>query len=153
MFFSYYESPIGYLQILANEKAILEIDIASKKEQENVNRVIIECKKELDEYFNKERSKFTFPLELNGTDFQKKVWMELLNIPYGELVTYKDVAKRIGNEKGIRAVANVIGKNKHLIVIPCHRVIGTNGTLTGFRAGIPKKEYLLKLEGVNNFKK
>ena len=153
MFFSYYDSPIGKLQIIANEKAILEIDIVNRNEEENVNQVIINCKKELDEYFNGKRKEFTIPLELCGTDFQKKVWQELLNIPYGEVVTYKSVAKKVGNEKCVRAVANAIGKNKHLIVIPCHRVIGTNGTLTGFRAGIPRKQYLLKLEGINNFKK
>lgn len=147
MFIGYYNSPIGRIKIKANETKIIEID-CYMDEKENRNEVIDKAIKQLDEYFNKKRTQFDFPFELNGTEFQKKVWNQLLTIPFGKTVTYMDIAKAIGNEKGVRAVANAIGKNKHLILIPCHRVIGSNGTLTGFSAGIEKKEYLLKHENV-----
>ena len=147
---------IGYLEIksylikkTATESAVISIDFGSiKDDQENLNEIVLNCKKELKEYFEGKRKEFSFPYELSGTDFQKKVWHKLLDIPYGKTVSYKDVASAIGNEKVVRAVANAIGANKLLIVIPCHRVIGSNGKLTGFRGGIDKKELLLKHEGI-----
>jgi len=146
MYRGYYDSPIKILEILATDENIILIDFVDKKEKENSNKLIEKCKSELQEYFDKKRKKFSFSFDLNGTEFQKSVWKYLLTIPYGKVTTYKEVAKNIGNEKGVRAVANAIGANKLVIFIPCHRVIGSNGTLTGFRGGLDKKEYLLNLE-------
>lgn len=101
---------------------------------------------QISEYLGGNRRKFTFPFKLSGTEFQKKVWMELCNIPYGQTRSYKDIAKAIGNPKACRAVGNANNKNPLIIVVPCHRVIGTNGKLTGYGAGLEMKEALLQLE-------
>ena len=146
MFVGYYNSEIGIIKVIASEEAILLIDFIEDKEKEKLNDLIIKCIKQLKEYFEGSRKDFDFPFKLQGTEFQKIVWEFLLNIPYGEMLSYKEVAKGIRKEKSVRAVANAIGANKLLILVPCHRVIGTNGTLTGFRAGLKRKEYLLNLE-------
>lgn len=101
---------------------------------------------QLDEYFTEKRSHFDIPLTLSGTDFQQKVWNCLLTIPYGETTTYKDIAQSIGKPTATRAVARAIGNNRINIFIPCHRVIGSDGSLTGYRGGLKAKEFLLKLE-------
>ena len=93
-----------------------------------------------------ERTKFSIPIELIGTEFQKKVWSSLKSIPYGKVNTYKQIAIKIGNEKASRAVGNACNKNPLLLLIPCHRVIGSNGSLTGFALGLEIKEQLLELE-------
>ena len=98
------------------------------------------------QYFNGERSQFTLPLDLKGTVFQISVWQQLLNIPFGETVAYSYIAEKINNPKAVRAVGRAIGQNPLTIVIPCHRVIGKNGTLTGFRGGLEMKKVLLSLE-------
>jgi len=102
--------------------------------------------KQLDEYFEGKRMEFSIPLVLPGTDFQKQVWAELQSIPYGEARTYKEQAHRIGNPDAIRAVGKANGDNRIAIIIPCHRVIGSDGTLVGYGGGLERKEYLLKLE-------
>lgn len=101
---------------------------------------------ELHEYFVGMRCTFTIPIELNGTEFQKKVWMELQSIPYGQTATYGEIAKRIGYPKASRAVGGACNKNKIVIVIPCHRVVGTNGKLVGFALGMDVKRQLLAIE-------
>ena len=105
---------------------------------------------QMQEYFNRERKEFKLPLELEGTDFQKRVWNELLNIPFGQTISYKTLAKRLGDEKLIRAVGTANGSNPLPIVIPCHRVIGADGSMVGYSAGIKIKEKLLILEGSRN---
>ncbi|OGU38216.1 MAG: hypothetical protein A2058_04700, partial [Ignavibacteria bacterium GWA2_36_19] len=102
---------------------------------------------ELKEYFNRERKKFTVPLDVLGTDFQKKVWNELLKIPYGQLMTYKAIAIMLGNENAMRAVGRANATNHAPIIIPCHRVIASNGKLGGYSGGVSLKEKLLELEG------
>ena len=102
--------------------------------------------KEILEYFAGERKRFDFPFELRGTSFQKKVWQELLKIPYGEVRSYKDIAIAIGNNKACRAVGGANNKNPLLIIVPCHRVVGSNGDLTGYASGLDLKAKLLKLE-------
>lgn len=102
---------------------------------------------ELKEYFNRERKKFTVPLDVLGTDFQKKVWNELLKIPYGKLMTYKAIAIMLGNENAMRAVGRANATNHAPIIIPCHRVIASNGKLGGYSGGVSLKEKLLELEG------
>ncbi len=101
------------------------------------------------EYFEGKRKTFTFKYKLNGTEFQKKVWLALCNIPYGETRTYKEIAKAVGNEKASRAVGMANNKNPVTIVVPCHRVIGTGGKMVGYAGGIGMKEFLLKTEREN----
>jgi methylated-DNA-[protein]-cysteine S-methyltransferase len=113
---------------------------------EKDNQLLKETRKQLDEYFNMERKDFDIPLLMVGTDFQKSVWDALLEVPYGSTSTYLNLAKQINNEKAVRAVANANGANAIAIIIPCHRIIGTNGELIGFGGGLPLKKRLLKLE-------
>ena len=110
--------------------------------------VLEQTKKELDEYFARKRTSFDIPLHPVGTEFQHRVWQALLEIPYGETRSYKDIALRVNNLKGVRAVAQAIGANGISILIPCHRVIGTNHSLTGFAGGLQAKRLLLETEGV-----
>lgn len=111
-----------------------------------------QCIVQLEEYFSGKRKEFTVPFAMEGTDFQKRVWNELLRIPYGETITYLELAKRMGDEKCIRAAASANGRNKLSIIIPCHRVIGANGSLTGYAGGIENKRKLLELERENSTK-
>jgi len=105
--------------------------------------------RELDEYFAGTRRIFTIPLEPHGTDFRKSVWERLLHVPFGETKSYMDIAREIGNPKAPRAVGGAVGKNPISIIIPCHRIIGTNRSLTGFGGGIPIKKWLLTHEGIS----
>jgi len=114
---------------------------------ERSSEVIEACKKQLDEYLNGERKVFDLPLLLVGSPFQKSVWEALQTIPYGQTSSYLELAKAIGNPKAVRAVANANGANSIAIIIPCHRVIGSDGSLTGYAGGLPKKQKLLELEG------
>ena len=108
--------------------------------------IINMARKQLDEYFRHERQYFDLPLLFVGTEFQKKVWQTLLTIPYGTTVSYADLARRIGMSRAVRAVANANGANAISIFVPCHRVIGSDGSLTGYGGGLPAKKYLLDLE-------
>lgn len=132
--------------------SILFSDSSSKNFKttiEGLPEIIRQCVIQIEEYFSGKRKEFTIPFSLEGTDFQKRVWTELLKIPYGETITYLELAKRLGDEKCIRAAASANGKNKLSIIIPCHRVIGANGSLTGYAGGIENKRYLLELERKN----
>ncbi|WP_413532466.1 methylated-DNA--[protein]-cysteine S-methyltransferase [Empedobacter brevis] len=130
----------------STEKQLKEIEnlgeILEKEDDEILNRLEIE----LNNYFAGNLKEFTIPLDLIGTDFQKKVWKELIKIPFGETRSYKEQSIAVGDVLAIRAVANANGKNKIAIVIPCHRVIGSNGSLTGYAGGKKRKQYLLELE-------
>jgi len=146
-----YDSPVGVIEIIGTHEAIRSILFSEKKKTENFLQpetplVLAECYNQLDEYFKGDRHEFTFPYQFEGTDFQKTVWNALVNIPYAETGSYKDIAVSIGNEKAIRAVGSANGKNKLSIVIPCHRIIGSNGTLTGYAGGLWRKEWLLQHE-------
>ncbi|MBN6884908.1 methylated-DNA-[protein]-cysteine S-methyltransferase [Cytobacillus horneckiae] len=146
-----YQSPIGILEVTGNEKEIESILFNEKEEidfpvTDNTPHVIKDCIRQLDEYFRRERVQFNIPYSVKGTDFQQSVWEALTSIPYGKTGTYKDIAVSIGNEKAVRAVGSANGKNKLTIVIPCHRIIGTNGTLTGYAGGMERKEWLLAHE-------
>lgn len=112
--------------------------------------ILEKTKQELDEYFAGKRKSFDIPLHTVGTNFQKRVWQALLEIPYGETRTYKEIALSVNNLKGVRAVAQAIGANGMSILIPCHRVIGTNHSLTGFAGGLEAKNILLAIEGSHN---
>ena len=146
-FVSYYESPVGVLKIKSNGNAItLLVKTNEKFEQTNDLSIVVKLKKELDEYFIGKRKVFDLPLRFNGTKFQEQVWDALLKIPYGETRSYKDIATAIGNSKASRAVGMANNKNNIIILIPCHRVIGSNGGLVGYAGGLDVKEYLLNLE-------
>lgn len=147
-----YESNMGKIIIVDNGVAITYIDFGDKFEEEvEIKESVLtkETFKQLSEYFNGKRKEFNLPLDPVGTKFQKSVWMALLNIPYGETRTYKEIAIKVGNEKGARAVGMANNKNPISIIIPCHRVIGSNKKLVGYAGGLHIKEKLLDLERLN----
>lgn len=147
MYVDYYSSPIGLIKICANINYLLSCTFVDKKDQKvKRNLVILDTINQLDEYFNGIRYTFDLPLKLEGTYFQIKVWEELQKIEYGKTCTYKEIAQKINHPKAYRAVGNANNKNKFVIIIPCHRVIGTNHQLVGYAFGIDKKEMLLNHE-------
>ena len=143
-----YKSPIGNIIIVENGIGITEISINKKPKNMTLKEtpLIKEAIKQLTEYFNLKRQSFDLPLSTSGTDFQEKVWQSLLKIPYGETKTYKEIAEDVNCPKGFRAVGLANNKNKIMIVIPCHRVIGINGKLVGYAGGLDIKKNLLDLE-------
>jgi methylated-DNA-[protein]-cysteine S-methyltransferase len=148
MIFHYtYDTMLGSVTFVEEDGALLAISTSRLYEgicQET--DTIKEAHQQLTEYLKGERKTFDLPLNLKGTDFQKQVWMALCDIPYGETRSYKQIAESIGNPKAVRAVGMANNRNPLLIVVPCHRVIGANGKLVGYGAGIEKKEFLLRLE-------
>lgn len=153
----YYQSPVGTLKIKAHQGCINEILFMDEPttepssvdeeitDQGNAN-VFTECGKQLDEYFSGKRKTFDFPVKQQGTLFQEKVWNELMNIPYGKTISYRQLSEMIGNVKSIRAVGTANGRNNLPIVVPCHRVIGSDGSLTGYGGGLWRKKWLLEHE-------
>lgn len=140
-------SPIGPLTIACNEQGISMISFSNAKElSREIPKSLKTCVQQLQEYFSGKRQSFDLKLAPEGTAFQQSVWKELLHIPYGETQTYLDIAKALGDEKLTRAVGNANGKNPIAIVVPCHRVIGSNGKLTGYAGGMKRKQFLLQLE-------
>ena len=149
----YYETSVGIIRILCDENYVLEVGFSSEKEKNADGSIVLDnALKQIDEYFKGKRKLFDLPLYFNGTDFQKSVWKVLTEIPYGEVVSYQDIARKINNEKAVRAVGNANNRNKIMIMIPCHRVIGKNGKLVGFAGGLDKKEFLLAHEKETNNK-
>jgi len=146
-----YKSPIGIIEIEGSETAIDGINFAEREEivhvpQQNTPPVLLECTKQIHEYFIGERHEFTFPYVFKGTDFQQAVWHALPSVGYGETASCKDIAMIINNEKAVRAVGSANGKNNISIAVPCHRIIGANGSLTGYGGGMWRKEWLLQHE-------
>jgi methylated-DNA-[protein]-cysteine S-methyltransferase len=140
-------TPIGMAKIEGDEEGVALISILETAQPSTVvPPVLLEAVQQLQEYFVEKRNHFSFKLNPKGTDFQLKVWAELLNIPFGKTVSYLELSKKIGDVKAIRAVASANGKNPLWIVIPCHRVIGTNGSLTGYAGGLWRKKWLLEHE-------
>lgn len=140
-------TPIGMAKIEGDEEGVALISIVETAQPSTVvPPVLLEAVQQLQEYFVEKRNHFSFKLNPKGTDFQLKVWAELLNIPFGKTVSYLELSKKIGDLKAIRAVASANGKNPLWIVIPCHRVIGTNGSLTGYAGGLWRKKWLLEHE-------
>ncbi len=147
-FWLYMDSPIGWLGIKGSDHFVhaiyfMDQDSAHKPKP---TESLMECRLQLEEYFNGERKTFDFPYEMIGTDFQKKVWKKVLEIPFGQIKTYGEIARELGNIKLARAVGLTNGKNRLSIVIPCHRVIGSNNRLIGYGGGLIRKEWLLKHE-------
>ena len=145
---AYYSSPIGLIEVAGNEEGILSVYFADKKKKSTPapHPYIKECIYQLDEYFKGIRKEFGLKLNPKGTDFQEKVWTQLLTVPYGKTASYLDISKSIGNVKAIRAVGNANGSNPIAVIIPCHRVIGSDGKLVGYGGGIKRKEWLLNHE-------
>ncbi len=145
---AYYSSPVGDLIIESEGTKISTVNFLKDNKTEEVRtEVIDQCLSELDEYFFRGRKFFTVELDLRGTLFQQKVWTELLSIPHGKTISYEALAIRVGDIKSIRAVGLANGQNHIAILVPCHRVIGKNGNLTGYAGGLENKEWLLKHEG------
>lgn len=144
---AYIESPLGITTIIGDEEGVSVISVTQEGElSAEIPEVLQEAVRQLKEYFEGKRTDFTFKLNPKGTEFQQKVWKSLLEIPYGKTVSYMDQTKKLGDIKAIRAVASANGKNPLWIVVPCHRVIGTNGSLTGYAGGIWRKKWLLEHE-------
>jgi methylated-DNA-[protein]-cysteine S-methyltransferase len=148
------DSPVGPLLLAGDRDAlhVLAFGAGSRPRQINaewqpdVKGVLGPIRKELDRYFAGQLTQFSIPVAFNGTPFQNMVWQELRRIPYGETISYRELAERIGKPKAVRAVGLANGANPIAIVVPCHRVIGSNGSLTGFGGGLPTKRALLDLE-------
>lgn len=138
---------IGYLHLFSDGKNITRIDFADEELKSQLSCEVLEtAKQQLHEYFAKTRQSFDLPLLPSGTEFQQNIWSILLQIKFGHIKSYEWVSIQYGNKRAIRAVAQAIGKNPIAVVIPCHRVIGKNGSLTGFAGGIPRKRFLLEIE-------
>lgn len=150
MNFDYIDTPIGGLDIYASNFGVTKVVFSSSPTVRitNGNEITHCCKKQLDEYFKGKRKVFDLPLDQGGTDFQKSVWNCLLTIPFGESVSYKDIAIMIKNPKSVRAVGAANGRNPIGLIVPCHRVIGRNQNLTGYAGGLDRKAWLLKHEGI-----
>lgn len=149
IYYQYIETPLGKLLAGGSETELLclsSVDQPAKDWVCHETPVLAQTKKQLEEYFSGERTHFTIPLAPQGTGFQRQVWKELQRIPYGETRTYGQIAAAVGNPKASRAVGMANHNNPIMILIPCHRVIGSNGNLTGYAGGVDKKEFLLKLE-------
>lgn len=146
-FQSSYKSPIGFLLLKSDGLTITEISFSVDDIQEKNDCAILrECEQQLEDYFCGKSVAFDLPLTPKGTEFQKKVWAELLHIPIGETITYLELAVRLGDPKLVRAVGTANGRNPLAIVIPCHRVIGAGNKLTGYAGGLDRKLWLLEHE-------
>lgn len=144
-----YDTEIGRIKISEKDEKIIGLvfsDYKKENEIEKETELIKKAYTQLEEYLSGKRTEFDIEIEMIGTEFQKKVWKELLNIPYGETRSYKDIAIAIGNGKACRAVGNANNKNPIAIIVPCHRVVGSNGSMTGYAGELDIKEKLLKIE-------
>ncbi|MGH9522764.1 MAG: methylated-DNA--[protein]-cysteine S-methyltransferase [Terriglobales bacterium] len=148
-----FDSPVGPLTMVLSEAGLRALEFGRHQHSGCVPDALrlAPWRRQLKEYFERRREQFTLPLDLRGTDFQRSCWLELLKIPYGQTRSYKDIAEAIRKPKAVRAVGLANGQNPIAIVVPCHRVIGSDGTLTGYGGGLHVKEELLRLEGARLF--
>jgi len=150
----FYTSPIGIIEITAQNQKIISIFFVEKVEKSQYSNeinslnseILQKCANQLEEYFTQKRTDFELDIAPKGTEFQQKVWQVLQKIPYGKTVSYLEIAQELGDPKAVRAVGMANGKNPISIVVPCHRVIGSNGNLTGYAGGLERKRFLLDLE-------
>ncbi|WP_034913464.1 MULTISPECIES: methylated-DNA--[protein]-cysteine S-methyltransferase [Erwinia] len=161
-FFKTMPSPVGLLTLIASDRGLAAVlwenenpqRVRQMSPQEDPQHtVLLETERQLNEYFAGQRTRFTMALDFVGTDFQKKVWQALVRIPFGETRSYAQIAREIGHPTAVRAVGAANGKNPISIIAPCHRVIGSNGKLTGFAGGLENKALLLKIEADTDGKK
>ncbi|MEC3906369.1 methylated-DNA--[protein]-cysteine S-methyltransferase [Tamlana sp. 2201CG12-4] len=141
-------SPLGFTKITGDKDGICSVIVLNSEEKvtDIIPEVLEDCVFQLNEYFEGNRKQFNLTLNPQGTDFQKRVWVQLEQIPYGKTISYLDLSKQLGDVKAIRAVANANGKNPLWIITPCHRVIGSDGSLTGYAGGLHRKKWLLEHE-------
>lgn len=145
------ETPLGHAVITGDANGINSVSISDTTEQlsEIIPEHLLDCVTQLKAYFREERKDFDLKLNPSGTDFQKKVWQQLQQIPFGKTCSYLQLSKDLGDPKAIRAVANANGKNPLWVIIPCHRVIGSDGSLTGYAGGLHRKQWLINHESKN----
>jgi len=146
----YYDSPVGTLRLKSNGQALTALDFVDEDaspSQQIDSDILLQAIEQLDAYFKGQRKSFDLSLAPEGTDFQQQVWTQLKQIPYGQTISYGQLAAKIGDPNKVRAVGTANGKNPIPIIIPCHRVIGADQTLVGYSGGIDRKKYLLKHEG------
>jgi methylated-DNA-[protein]-cysteine S-methyltransferase len=147
----YIKTPLGTAKIVGDENGIAVISILEEGEfSKEIPKELEETVRQLQDYFRGKRNDFNIKINPKGTEFQRKVWNELLHIPFGKTMSYLELSKKLGDVKAIRAVASANGKNPLWIVIPCHRVIGTDGSLTGYAGGLWRKKWLLEHENPSN---
>jgi len=141
-------TPLGVTKISGDEKGIASVTILNANETitDIIPEVLQDCAYQLQEYFQGKRKRFSLKLNPKGTEFQNRVWSELQIIPFGKTVSYLELSKQLGDVKAIRAVANANGKNPLWIIVPCHRVIGSDGSLIGYAGGLHRKQWLLEHE-------
>ena len=148
---TYIKTPLGIAKIVGDQDGISVISVSNEGEASTtIPAVLQEAVSQLNDYFEGKIEDFTFKLNPSGTDFQQKVWKGLLDIPFGKTMSYLELSKKLGDVKAIRAVASANGKNPLWIVVPCHRVIGTDGSLTGYAGGLWRKKWLLEHENPSN---
>jgi len=141
-------SPVGNIRITSREGCLSELKFTEEEPDGLIlDQVLLSTVQQLEEYFAGVRTTFDMPIGLGGTDFQHRVWMEMASIPFGHTTTYLKIAHKLGNPAAIRAVGAAIGANPILVVLPCHRVLGTDGSLTGYSGGMNRKKALLEVEG------
>ncbi len=142
------QTPLGTCAISGDSLGVAVIHVldVAQPVSKKIPSVLKEAVSQINEYFEGKRTQFTFPINPSGTDFQKAVWQELVKIPFGKTVSYMDITKKLGDVKAIRAVASANAKNPLWIVVPCHRVIGSDGSLTGYAGGLWRKKWLLEHE-------
>lgn len=147
-FRSTYASPVGTLELLSANDYLLELNFSTDSEdsRDDNHSVLNECRAQLNAYFEGKLELFDLPLQAKGTDFQKSVWEQLVKIPFGKTISYLELSRRIGDEKSIRAVGTSNGKNPIPLIIPCHRVIGSDGKLVGYSGELWRKKWLLQHE-------
>ena len=152
-FVTYYQSPVGLLRIAGTSQFISEVTFVDEPEKITAGTdnaalppMAIQALEQLIEYFQGQRRVFELPISQEGTPFQQKVWSELMNIPFGKTISYLEMSHRLGDPKVIRAAAAANGRNNVAIIVPCHRVIGSNSQLVGYAGGLPRKKWLLQHE-------
>lgn len=147
MYIDYYQSLIGLIKIVADDNGVCRTKYADEIDEEiHPNKWTEEAKNQLKEYFSGKRTEFDLPLIIKGTPFQLSVWNALREVPYGTTCTYKDIAIKIDNQKSVRAIGNANNKNKFVIIIPCHRIVGCNNRVVGYVGGVFRKQILLDHE-------
>ena len=148
---AFLKCPLGIAKIIGDANGISEISVSYEGEiSVSIPEELEQAVTQLQEYFKGKRTHFNLKLNPKGTEFQQRVWQELLNIPFGKTLSYLELSKKLGDIKAIRAVAAANGKNPLWIVVPCHRVIGTDGSLTGYAGGLERKKWLLDHENPSN---
>lgn len=152
MYKAYYNSPIGIVEVVSDENSIIQLEFvenATENDLQGAPQVLGSALQQIEEYFLGKRSVFDLKLNAKGTEFQQKVWHSLIDVPYGNTACYGEIAAAVGNSKASRAVGGANNKNKIAIIIPCHRIVGADGSLTGYAGGLWRKEWLLKHEKDN----